>query len=202
MNFFDKINKIKQTCNYNFSSFRDVIFSLERVGRRNGLSNPVAQIVISATEKNDIYNATISLYYMMEGNDVQTLSKEMTIYSFDNIPEYICSLIKKDGSAKILFSHDDVQDLLADKDLLVYKKDEPLTKLIASSLSEINDRTKRDIKVQITDCVLYHRVIVYVLINQEEKYISEFLTTSIIGVSVDKIKVLRENHEISLAYKL
>lgn len=198
MSIFKKIQAISATCDYAFCSLRDVIIQLERNGRRSGFEKPAAQIVISPVKK-DEFDVIVALYYKRVDEDFEVFKKKIHIYSFTNVPDDIKELLLLGKEQKITFTQKDMVEFMNNKDLPISTQDESLSKLIDAALSRTEHSTKENIQIIVRDFVLYYRVILNMKDeNKKWSYLTEFLTSSISGITRDEKKELAEKHEIYL----
>lgn len=198
MSIFKKIQAISATCDYAFCSLRDVIIQLERNGRRSGFEKPAAQIVISPVKKEE-FDVIVALYYKRVDEDFEVFKKKIHIYSFTNVPDDIKELLLLGKEQRITFTQKDMVEFMNNKDLPISTQDESLSKLIDAALSRTEHSTKENIQIIVRDFVLYYRVILNMKDENEKwSYLTEFLTSSISGITRNEKKELAEKHEIYL----
>lgn len=188
---------------YDFSSFRKEILALVKYGMREGYRHPVAaQIEIKTvlTEKNE-YIATVSVYFKQENNikSLHKVGKSYEIHGFDIIPGNVFAQLKEKNEVTLSFTPEDMQELLNNKDLEINtKKRTNLTSLVERVLIKENILNQNgEFIIKICDFLLYYRVRVY---DREQKYIGEFLTEYIVGLSEEYTKRLSEKHGIEIKY--
>ena len=202
MNIFDRFMAIKATCEFPFASFREIIADLEKNGRRNGLTSPVAQIIIKASENKGEYDACVLVCYKTTGDKYEQIKKDFRIYSFKNLPNEIKTIIDNYNEAKLTFNQEDVEELVLNRNLEVHDGKKGLSSLLDETLSKTSHATNKNIQLVIRDFILYNRVIINLRTETgSNEYVTEFLTDDIIGIPKTELNNLKHNHEISLLIK-
>lgn len=190
---------------YNFSSFRDEIVRLIKFGNRKDFFNLFcAQIDIKKilNEDNE-YIATVSVFFNLSKEKLHKISKSYEIHNFSFIPQIIEKSLRQNGKEKITFDINDLTEFIDNKDLSINaNKRVKLNTLIEQLLKKENQLVANErYVIKITDYVLYYRIQVFTEDgDSEEKYIGEFLSTYLVGLSETHYSELEEKHEIMIDY--
>lgn len=203
MSIFDKYKAIRTTCNYPFSSLREVIADLERNGRRNGFTNPVAQIIINTTGEKDTYDVQVVVCYKKSDDQFEQLKKSIRVFSFTDLPLEVNALLQAKKEAKLTFTQSDVEELILNCRLPIQDGGKStLSSLLNACLSNTSHTANEPLQLVIRDYILYKRIVINIRdISGKDTYLTEFLTNEINGIPEEEAKKLSLNHEIALLIK-
>lgn len=200
----DELKRVMETSEYDFSNFRTEILKFIKFGKRNGLNDLVcAQITIKKKEK-DEYNAIVEVYFRDDKGNPQKVGKQYAIHGFSYIPESVSDGIAEKGEEKITFFIEDLKEMIEDKDLKISTYKGEMMNTLKKYAKENCLTDDECLFLNITNYVLYYRVIVSILQKEDEKgrYIGEFLVTHLQGLSEEDLKKLDENNELSIMYNV
>ena len=181
-----EFSKVAKTANMDFYKFRNEIVGLVRHGVRTGFASPATcGMEIKKTEEEDVYTVAIDAYFLIEGDKLQKISKQYTIFGFSYLPDSVRNMLNEKGLAKITFGAEEIQDIVVNMEKDVYdSRNRPLSHWINRAIKEFSGKGKY--RVKLDDMVLYYRARLYSLSDKdEEQYLTDFMAAHL--VDLDKL---------------
>lgn len=195
--------KVAETANMDFYKFRNEIVSLVRYGIRTGCTMPATcGMEIRKTDEKDVFSVKIEIYFLVDEKNLQKINKQYSVFGFSYLPDGIRERIEKNGLAKIIFSADEIQDIIINMGKDVYdSRNRPLLYWIKKTIAEYSVGSSVRYRIKLDDMALYYRARVFSLItNGDEKYITDFMVAHLVDINnlVEKsdIEALRNNKAI------
>ena len=196
--------KAAKTANMDFYKFRNEIVGLVRYGVRPGYTVPATcGMEVRSTEKEDEFTVTIDVFFLIEGDKLQKISKQYTVFGFSYLPDSIKGMLKENGLAKITFGSEELQDIIVNMEKEVFdSRNRSLLYWVNKTIKSNSVNGCVRYRVKLDDMVLYYRARIYALIPNKELYLTDFMVAHLVDIDnlVEKTDLDALHHSKTICF--
>lgn len=197
----------KEYQDFEFSNFRDEIVDTVKKRQYSDADNIFsAELIIEKnnSERIESYTSTLNLYFRTLCENEETVDRIQNVYThygFTNLIPSIQDSLNNNGSVKLEFSADDIDEYLYNRELPINtSRNIRFDKLVISSVGITNKVEKLPLLIIIKDYTLYYKVSIFKHINGEREFLFDLLTSTLVGIKDSSIEKLHQTGSIELIY--